>query len=100
MLPRFPGELLDDGGNGPSRGLQAEIKGFGQGRQPLAQAKRFAQQGRLMAGMQILHAGPARHGGIVRQQIRRGRGSASCRVDEIEPDRVTQQGELGVGDDS
>ena len=63
------------------------------------QAKRLGQQGRLMAGMQILHVGPTRHGGIVRQQIRRSRGSASCRVDEIEPDRVTQQGELGLGDD-
>ena len=100
MLARLPGELLVDGSNGSSRGLQAEIECLGQGGQPLAQAKRLRQQRRLMVGMQTLHVGPARNGCIVRQQIRRRRGAASRRVDEIEPDRVTQQGELGWGGDS
>ena len=67
MVSRLPGELLVDGSNGPSRWLQAEIECFGQRGQPLAQAKRLGQQGRLMPGMQILHVGPARYGGIVRQ---------------------------------
>ena len=52
-----------------------------------------------MAGMQTLHVGPARNGRIVRKEIRRSRGSASRRVDEIEPNRVTQQSKPGLGDD-
>ena len=100
MVARLPGELLVDGRDGRSGGLQAKIECLGQCGQPLAKAQRFRQERRLMAGVQTLHLRPARNGRIVRQQIRRGRGSASRRVDEIEPDRVTQQGELGLGDDS
>ncbi len=100
MVARLPGELLVDGRNGRSGRLQAQVECLGQCRQPLAKAKRFRQKERLMAGVQTLHLRPTRNGGIVRQQIRRGRGSASRRVHEIEPDRVTQQGELGLGDDS
>ena len=51
-----------------------------------------------MGRTQTLHVGPARNGRIVRKEIRRRR-STSRRVDEIEPNRVTQQGELGWGDD-
>jgi hypothetical protein len=99
MVAGLPGELLIDGRNGRSGGLQAKVECLGQCGQPLAKPKRFRQKRRLMAGVQTLHLRPTRNGRIVRQQIRRDQRSASRRIDEIEPDRVTQQGELGLGDD-
>jgi hypothetical protein len=52
-----------------------------------------------MAGVQTLRVGPSGNGCIVRQQVRRDRGSAARGVDEIKPDGVTQQGELGLSGD-
>jgi hypothetical protein len=99
MVTRLTGQLLVNGRYSPSGRLEAEIEGLGQCGQPLAQAERLLQQRLLMAGVQTLRVGPSGNGCIVRQQVRRDRGSAARGVDEIKPDRVTQQDELGLSDD-
>jgi hypothetical protein len=99
MVTRLTGQLLVDGCNSASGRLEAEIEGLGQCSKTLAEAQRFLQQRLLMAGVQTLRAGPSGNGCIVRQQVRRDRGSAARGVDEIKPDGVTQQGELGLSGD-
>ncbi len=99
MVSRLTGQLLVDRRNRPAGRLEAEIEGLGKGGQLLAQTERLFQPRLLMARVQTLRVGPARNGCVIRQQVRRGRRSAARGVDEIEPDRVTQQGELGWGGD-
>jgi len=80
--------------------LQSEIQRFSQGSEPLAQGKDLFQPGSLGAGVQSLSLSPAQNRGIIRQQVGWCQGTAARRVDEIQPDRVTQKGELRLGYDS
>lgn len=94
MAAGLMGELLIDRDDRAGRRLQAEVERNGQRVQPLAEPERLIQRGKRAIGVEALRLSPAEQGGLIRQQVRRRWGAAVGSVDEIQPDRIAQQGEL------
>src|SRR4051812_41645194 len=85
--------------NGCDRGswrLKSGVKRLGQGYEPFTKANRHANRRRTPVQLESLGRCPAEKGRIVSQKIRGGDGAATGGVDEIEPERIAQQSELGV----
>jgi hypothetical protein len=94
MAAGLLGELLIDRNDRAGRRLQAKVQGNCQRVQALAQPERLIQRGKRAIGVEALCPGPAEQGSVIRQQVRRRWSAAVGSVDEIQPDRIAQQGEL------
>jgi hypothetical protein len=99
LEPRLACELRIDSGNCTCGRLQSGIESLGQCRQPISEAQDLLQLGQVMARVQTLGFGPSHEGSMIGQEIRRGRSAPPSRVYEVQPDRITQQGELTLRDD-
>jgi hypothetical protein len=87
-------QLLVDGGDGARRGLQAAMQGLGQSAEAVAQLQHERHRRRASIEIDVLRGRPAEEGGLVLEKIRRSKVSPARRIDEIEPERVAQQGEF------
>ena len=94
MAARLLRELLIDRDDRAGRRLHTEVQRNGQRVQALPEPERLIQRGKRAIGVEGLRLGPAEQGSVIRQQVRRRWGAAVGSVDEIQPDRIAQQGEL------
>ena len=94
MTARLTRQLLIDRRDRAGRRLQAQVQRRRERGKPVAKLERLVQAREVAIGVEALRLGPAQHGGVVCQEVGRRRDAALRGVDEIQPDRVAQQGEL------
>lgn len=81
-------QVLIDGGDRAGGGLETRVQRLGQSRQPVSEAVQQDDWRGAAVYIKLLTGGPAKHRGIIRQEIGRIARPPPRGVDEVEPQGI------------